>query len=132
MNPRGRIRRGDVFIAAYTFPHERGAVSAGSGLGKGRPVLILQNDEDNNNQRYPLVLAAPITTQKIQRIYEQDILLPQGEASLQQDSKVLLGLTQPFLKAHISRKVGRLSQLKPSRLNRPIHLWAVWRLIPYL
>ncbi|HED04605.1 MAG TPA: hypothetical protein ENI60_07575 [Candidatus Fraserbacteria bacterium] len=76
MNPRGRIQRGDVFIAAYAFPHERGAVSAGSGLGKERPILILQNDEDNNNQRYPLVLAVPITTQKIKRVYEQDILLP--------------------------------------------------------
>jgi mRNA-degrading endonuclease toxin of MazEF toxin-antitoxin module len=95
------IRRGDVYLAIYTFPHEQ--------MAKERPILILQTDRDNTNDRYPLVLAAPITSQKTQRIYEQDVLLPAGEANLTQDSKVMLGLTQPFPKARLSTRLGRIS-----------------------
>lgn len=100
MTRRPSIRRGDVFMATYTFPHEQRA--------KERPILILQTDLDNANDRYPLVLAAPITTQKTDRIYEQDVFLPAGEANLKQDSKVMLGLTQPFAKRHLGRRVGRI------------------------
>ena len=111
MADRQRFRRGDVHMAGYAFPHEREAAAA-SGVEKERPVLILQNDEDNDNQRYPLALAAPITTQKTGRVYDQDVLLTAGEANLQQDSKVLLGLAQPFLKARVGRRLGRLSPPK--------------------
>lgn len=76
------LRRGEVYLVTYTFPHEQAA--------KDRPILILQTDLDNANDRYPLVLAAPITTQKTERIYEQDVFLPAGEANLKQDSKVIL------------------------------------------
>jgi len=104
-------------MAGYAFPHERDATTSASGVEKKRPILILQNDEDNDNQRYPVVLAAPITTQKTDRVYEQDVLLTVGEANLREDSKVLLGLTQPFLKAHVGRKVGRVSLLKMREVN---------------
>jgi len=95
------IQRGEVYLVVYTFPHEQ--------MAKERPILILQTDLDNANDRYPLVLAAPITTQKTERIYEQDIFLPAGEANLKQDSKVMLGLTQPFPKAHLGKRLGRIS-----------------------
>jgi len=79
---------------------------------KQRPVLIVQNNADNENEYHPIVQAAPITTQKTKRIYEQDVLLPAGEANLQQTSKVLLGLTQPFLKARLGQKLGRVSSAR--------------------
>ena len=72
----------------------------------------MQNDVDNENEFYPIVQAAPITTQKTERIYEQDVVLPVGEANLQQKSKVLLGLTQPFLKTRFSEKLGRVSSAR--------------------
>ena len=83
-------------------------------LDKQRPILILQNIEDNGNLYYPLVQAAPITTQKTERVYAQDVLLPAGEANLQRTSKVLLGLTQPFLKTHLGQRLGSLS---PARMR---------------
>ena len=94
------------------FPHEQGTSPGGTGVGKQRPVLIAQNDVDNENEFYPIVQAAPITTQKTERIYEQDVVLPVGEANLQQKSKVLLGLTQPFLKTRFSEKLGRVSSAR--------------------
>ena len=101
------VRRGDICCATYTFPHEREAGAAAYHAEKQRPVLILQNDADNQNARYPIVQAAPITTQKTDRIYQQDVLLPAGEANLQQPSKALLGLTQPFLKTRLGRRLGQ-------------------------
>jgi len=111
--PREPIRRGNVYWITYAFPHEKAAVvGMGEGSEKQRPILILQNDGDNQNVHYPLVQAAPITTQKTDRVYEQDVLLPAGEANLQQMSKVLLGLAQPFLKTHLGQRLGRVSPSK--------------------
>jgi mRNA interferase MazF len=99
------LRRGGVYMASYVFPHEAGE----PGVEKVRPVLVLQNDEDNTDERYPIVLAAPITTQKVDRLYKQDVLLPQGEAGLDRESKVLLGLIRAFLKKDLAGYVGQVS-----------------------
>jgi len=99
------LRRGGVYMASYVFPHEAGE----PGVEKMRPVLVLQNDEDNTDERYPIVLAAPITTQKVDRLYEQDVFLPQGEAGLDRESKVLLGLVRAFLKKDLADYVGQVS-----------------------
>ncbi len=113
--PQEPIQRGDVYWITYAFPHEKASSMANEdGIQKQRPILILQNDEDNRSSHYPLVLAAPITTQKTERVYAQDVLLPTGEANLQRTSKVLLGLTQPFLKAHLGQRLGSLS---PARMR---------------
>ena len=109
------IRRGDVFWTSYVFPHERAAAPEDTSVEKQRPVLIVQNDADNENEYYPIVQAAPITTRKTERIFEQDVLLPAGEANLKQTSKTLLGLTQPFLKTHLGQKSGRVS---PERMRK--------------
>ncbi len=108
--PQEPIQRGDVYWVAYAFPHEKASsMASDDDIQKQRPILILQNVEDNRNSYYPLVLAAPITTQKTERVYAQDVLLPPGEANLQRTSKVLLGLAQPFLKAHLGQRLGSLS-----------------------
>ena len=106
------VRRGDICWATYTFPHEREARAATLEAEKQRPVLIVQNDADNQNAHYPLVQAAPVTTQKTDRIYQQDVLLPAGEANLQHTSKALIGLTQPFLKTRLGTKLGQVSPEK--------------------
>lgn len=60
-----RIRRGEVYVAQFAaFPHEKEAP------GKERPVVIVQNDEDNQNQAYPLVIVVPVSMQKVDRIYK--------------------------------------------------------------
>jgi mRNA-degrading endonuclease toxin of MazEF toxin-antitoxin module len=105
-----------VYWATYVFPHERddGIVED---VEKQRPILVVQNNMDNQNIHYPLVLAAPITTWKTNRIYEQDVLLPAGVANLEHASKVLLGLTQPFLKKRLGQKIGWVSPPKMKLLR---------------
>ena len=113
--PQETIQRGDVYWVTYAFPHEKASPVGGDDeIEKQRPILILQNAEENRNSYYPLVQAAPITTQKTERVYAQDVLLPAGEANLQRTSKVLLGLTQPFLKTHLGQRLGSIS---PARMR---------------
>lgn len=93
-------------MASYVFPHEAGEPV----VEKVRPVLVLQDDEDNMDERYPIVLAAPITTQKVDRLYKQDVFLPRAEAGLDRESKVLLGLIRAFLKKDLAGYVGQVSR----------------------
>ena len=111
--PQEPIRHGDVYGGTYAFPHENAAVGGtGEGAEKQRPILILQNAGDNQNVPYPRVQATPITTQKTDRVYVQDVLLPAGEANLPQTSKVLLGLAQPLLKIRLGQRSGQVSPAK--------------------
>ena len=111
------VRRGDVWMASYVFPHERGTATSESGVSKERPIVVDQNNKDNDSDSYPIVLPAPVTTKKTNRVYEQDVLLPAGEANLRHESKVLLGLTQPFLKTRLGRRLGCLSPEKMRQVD---------------
>ena len=60
------IRRGEIYLARlFDFPHEDDRAAE-----KERPVLILQNDEDNENPHYPFVIVAPLSTKKLDRVYK--------------------------------------------------------------
>ncbi|MBC8234269.1 type II toxin-antitoxin system PemK/MazF family toxin [bacterium] len=66
-----RFYRGEIWTTiAYAFPHERDEYVT----PRERPVLIVQNDEDNAASGYPIVLIAPITTRKLDRIYIASLL----------------------------------------------------------
>lgn len=57
------------------------------------------------------MLIAPITTRKLDRIYEQDVFLPADQTGLLYDSKVLLGLTTALLKTDLEHCIGQVSGL---------------------
>jgi mRNA-degrading endonuclease toxin of MazEF toxin-antitoxin module len=100
-----QLRRGAIYLLrGYTFPHEQGSEVA----SKARPALILQDDIENRNPRYPFVIVAPLTSRKVDAIYPQDVLLPQGTANLPVASKVLLGLTFVVTKEALVRWIGQV------------------------
>ena len=108
-----QIRRGEVNIARFfEFPHEDQKA-----VEKERPVLILQDDEDNINQLYPLVIVAPISTKKLDRIYKQDILIPAEEAELNEGPKMLLGIIRTIQKVDLVKKIGNLSKSRMEEVN---------------
>lgn len=107
-----RIRRGDVYVAQFgVFPHEREAE------GKERPVVIVQNDEDNENPAYPVVVVVPVSTQKVNRVYKQDVVLPRGMSGLSEDSKALVGIVRTIEKADVVKKLGHLPKGKMEEVN---------------
>lgn len=107
-----RIRRGDVWLAQFAaFPHEKRVP------GKERPVVVVQNDEDNDNPAYPLVVVVPVSTQKVDRIYKQDVLLSRGTGGLSEESKALVGIVRTIQKTDLVKKLGRLPKEKVAEVN---------------
>jgi mRNA interferase MazF len=110
-----RIRRGEVYLAQFAaFPHEKEA------SGKEHPVVIVQNDEDNENATYPLVVVVPVSTQNVDRVYQQDVLLPRGVGGLSEESKALVGIMRTIQKVDLVKKLGRLPKGKLEELNLKI------------
>jgi mRNA-degrading endonuclease toxin of MazEF toxin-antitoxin module len=108
-----QIQRGEVYIAKFfEFPHEDRKA-----MEKERPVLILQDDEDNLNRNYPFVIVAPISTKKLDRIYKQDIFIPAREAGLAEDSKILLGIIRTIQKRDLVRRIGKVNKKQMEEVN---------------
>lgn len=108
------LRRGAVYlIEGYTFPHE----SATGGIAKTRPVVILQDDLENQNPRYPFVIVAPLTSRKVDAIYPEDVLLSAGAANLPVPSKVLLGLIFAVEKMALARWIGQVDDRHMAQID---------------
>jgi len=107
------MRRGEIYLARlFEFPHEDDRAAE-----KERPVLILQNDEDNENPHYPFVIVAPLSTQKLDRVYKQDVAINAKDAGLTSDSKILLGIIRTMLKTDLLRKLGKLNKRRMEEVN---------------
>lgn len=96
------MRKGEIYLANFEFPH--------IGEIKTRPVIILQSNEDNENSYYPFIIVAPITTKKIDRIYQQDVFLPAVRTDIRRDSKVLLGALTTTLKTSLVEFIGGVDE----------------------
>ena len=99
-----KILRGDIFLAKFfEFPHESKVNE------KQRPVLVIQNDEDNQHPNYPFIIVLPITTKKTQKIYKQDVVISKGVQGLSKDSKILCGIIRTIRKEDLITKIGKVN-----------------------
>ncbi len=105
--PELKLRRDSIYLLGeYNFPHQKGT----GGKSKARPALVLQDDFENKNLRYPFVIVAPLTSQKVDTIYPEDVLLPKNTANLPVTSKVLLGLIFATKKKSLVRHIGKVDK----------------------
>ncbi len=74
-------KRGD--IVRVRFDPTRGSEQAGE-----RPALVLS--PDFINERAPVIIVAPLTTRKTERVYPFEALIEPPEGGVTQRSKVLL------------------------------------------
>ena len=94
------LKRGDV-VRVRLDPTE-GSEQAGE-----RPALILSPDIINRHS--PIILIAPITSKKTERIYPFEALVEPGEGGLPMRSKVLLMQTRSLDKSRLLGYYGCLS-----------------------
>ncbi len=95
-----KVQRGEIYLivdALIVLPETRLPSKPGRELHENRPVLILQTNLDNDDPLYPTILVAPLS-HRVDLQDQRDFNLSAGQASLEHDSIVQLGLTQPVLK----------------------------------
>lgn len=94
-----KIQRGEVYLIAddiIVLPETRLPPKPERELHKSRPVLILQTNLDNDAPLYPTILVAPLS-HRVDLQDQRDFRLSAGQAGLEYESIVQLGLTQPVL-----------------------------------
>ncbi|MCK4402665.1 MAG: type II toxin-antitoxin system PemK/MazF family toxin [Dehalococcoidia bacterium] len=95
-----KVQRGEIYLIAddlIVLPETRLPSKPGRELHENRPVLILQTNLDNDDPLYLTILAAPLS-HRVDLQDQRDFKLSAGQAGLEHDSIVQLGLTQPVLK----------------------------------
>ena len=94
------IRRGDI-IRVGLDP------TAGSEQSGERPVLVVSPDPVNKYS--PVVLVAPLTSKKTERVYRTEALIEPPDGGLSMRSKVLLLQLRSVDKSRITDYYGRVS-----------------------
>jgi mRNA interferase MazF len=107
-------QRGDIYIVNLD-------PVVGSEQGGRRPVLIIQNDV--NNQYSPVVIVASITSASTRVSYPVDVLIPSaGESGLRPNSRVLLNQIKTIDKHRLERYIGRLNDEHMAQVDEAIKI----------
>jgi mRNA interferase MazF len=92
----------------------------GTEIAKTRPALVISNNVQNEFS--PRVIVAAITSQGVQRVYPFEVLIPVGEGSLPQTSKVLLSQIRSVDKRRLGSHIGTLPSNKMKEVDDAIRI----------
>ena len=106
-----KITRGDIFLANLD-------PTVGRELQKTRPVIIVSNDV--NNEHAGTVTVVPLTSQKLDKVYPFEVLLPQEVEGLPKKSKAVASQIRTLDKTRLSTRLGSLDKGALLKLNLAI------------
>jgi mRNA interferase MazF len=92
----------------------------GTEIAKTRPAVVISNNI--GNQFSARVIIAPVTSQGTNRVYPFEVLVPAGEGSLRQQSKVLLDQMRSVDKRRLRHRIGTLSAERMQEVDLAIRL----------
>ena len=98
------IRRGDIFLATLD-------PVVGREIAKTRPVVVVSNNL--NNRHGGTVTVLPVTSQKLNKTYPFELILPKK-------SKVKADQIRTLDKARLIKRFGRLTTEQTSYLDEAI------------
>ena len=78
----------------------------GSEAAMTRPTLVISSDAMNKHSR--TVIVCPLTS-SVHRVYNFEVFIPQGDGSLDRDSKAQPQLIRAVDKQRLQRFIGRVS-----------------------
>ena len=85
----------------------------GSEIGKGRPGLVVSNDQ--NNRYSDTVTILPMTSQRGRRRYLHEAIVPAGVGGLSRQSRIKANMIRTVDKSRLVRRVGTLpADYRPS------------------
>lgn len=93
----------------------------GAEIQKTRPCVVISPDAANKSG--PLVIVAPITTLKDNRLFFHEVLLPRGTANLAHDSKIKVFQLRCVDKKRLSsEKMGTLTEEVIRQLDEKLRI----------
>ena len=106
------IKRGEIWLVNLdpTIGHK---------IKKIRPGVIIQNDIGNKYS--PITIIAPITSQRVEKIFPFEVFLFKGKG-LDKDSKVLLNQIRAIDNARLVKKIGKLDSQTVIKINDAIRI----------
>lgn len=107
------IRRGDIFLAALD-------PVVGREIAKTRPVVIISNNL--NNKHGGTITVLPVTSQKLNKTYPFECLLPKGSGNLPKESKAKADQIRTLDKTRIIKRFGRLTTEQIRSLDEAIKI----------
>jgi len=111
--PTSYPRRGEMYFANLE-------PVVGSEQGGRRPVLILQNDVQN--QYSPVTIVAAITSAPTKKMYPADVMISSSESGLRPGARVLLNQIKTIDKTWLERYIGRLDAGQMSQVDQAIKI----------
>ncbi len=93
------IRRGEILLIEFD-------PTRGSEIKKTRPAVIITNDIANTYSR--LLMAVPITSQKLDKIFPHEVLLNNAKG-LNKPSKANISQMRAIDRSRIKSKLGKVS-----------------------
>ena len=94
------IKRGDICLAALD-------PVVGREIAKTRPVVVISNNL--NNKHGGTVTVLPITSQRTNKGYPFEVILPKGSGKLPKKSKIKADQIRTLDKKRLIKRFGRLS-----------------------
>ncbi len=98
--------QGQIYLADDKYVSEALKAAFNLDVKQHRPILIVQNDQLNVVPQMPVILVAPITSQR--RVYENDYPLRADGTLLDKDSIIQLSLIHALPKRALTKLIGKL------------------------
>ena len=107
------ISRGDIFLATLDPVVGRNSINP-------LPVVVVSNNL--NNRHGGTVTVLPVTSQKLNKAYPFELILPRGSGNLPKKSKVKADQIRTLDKAGLIKRFGRLTAEQTSNLDEAIKI----------
>ncbi len=104
------VKRGEVWLVNLdpTIGHE---------IRKARPGVIIQNDIGNKYSQ--MTILAPITSQKIDKVYPFEVVLAK-RSGLDKESKALLNQIRAVDKKRLIKRLGKVDAETMKKINEAL------------
>jgi mRNA interferase MazF len=107
------IKRGEIWLVNLD-------PTIGYEIKKSRPGVIIQNDV--GNMYSPITIVAPITSQKLEKIYPFEVLLTMKNSGLEKGSKALLNQIRAVDKKRLLRRLGKVDTETVFKIDEAIKI----------
>lgn len=107
------VKRGSIWLVNLD-------PTIGREIKKTRPAVIIQNDFGNAYS--DITIIAPITSQKLEKIYPFEVAMSKKLYGLEKNSKIVLNQIRAIDKRRLVKKLGHVDSLIQDKIDEAIKI----------